>query len=794
MSDTQPTSSAGTGGNGTTNGLHVGRRMRRKEDPPLIQGKGTFIDDIQPGGMLHAAFVRSTEAHARIASIDTSAAAARPGIQAVFTGDDLDLEAGLPLAWVPPGVEVKAPDHWPLAKDAVKHVGDPVAVVIGRDRYAVVDAAEDVLVDYDPLPAVVDPEAALEGAPFVHDDLGTNKVHEWSLGGDVESALARLRRRRGAPLHQPPHRGRADRDARRDRRLPRRRADGHELHPGAALPQALPRPPAGDDRGPRAGDRPRRGRRLRLQAPDLRRGDPARLGVAPAEPAGQVDRDALGEHGRLPPRPRPDRLREDRRQAGRHVHRPAREDHRGLRRVHDAADAADPVAGRIRDDRLLPLGRGPDGHHGGDDQQDGHGRDPRRRAARGHPLHRGHDRPARPRAGDGPARYPAQELHPRRGLPGGDRDRDGLRLGQLPGHAGQAARALRPGGRARKDPRRQAPRGRLLDLDRDLRPRALAGDRPERARRPGRPDGVGAGARARHGRGHRLHGHVAARPGARDGLRPDRGRPARGRPRAGRGHARRHLAGPAGPGHLRLALAGRGRRGDRPRDRQGGGEGEGDRRAQAGGGARGHRGARGQVRRRRLARLRPHARRDRGLRLHPRGQPARGPGARPGGPRVLRPGELRVPVRGARRGRRGRPGDRQDRPRPLHRGRRLRPGDQPEPDRRPDPRRHRPRRSARRSSSTWPTTRTGSSPRARSSTTRCPSAAELPSFETRPHGDAVARQLARREGRRRGGHDRGERRGHERGDRRAAARRRRLHQHAPHAHAGVGGASRRREG
>ena len=157
-----------------TNG-HVGRRMRRKEDPPLIEGRGNYVDDIQPGGTLHAAFVRSTEAHATIASIDTSAAAARPGIEAVFTGADLDLEAGLPLAWVPPGVEVTAPVHWPLAKDAVKHVGDPVAVVIGRDRYAVVDAAEDVLVDYDPLPAVVDPEAALmPGAPLQFEALGSN--------------------------------------------------------------------------------------------------------------------------------------------------------------------------------------------------------------------------------------------------------------------------------------------------------------------------------------------------------------------------------------------------------------------------------------------------------------------------------------------------------------------------------------------------------------------------------------------------------------------------------------------
>ena len=74
------------------------------------------------------------------------------------------------MAWVPPGVEVNAPEHWPLAKGAVKHVGDPVAVVVGEDRYAVVDAAEDVLVEYEPLPVVIDPEAALQdGSPLVHD-------------------------------------------------------------------------------------------------------------------------------------------------------------------------------------------------------------------------------------------------------------------------------------------------------------------------------------------------------------------------------------------------------------------------------------------------------------------------------------------------------------------------------------------------------------------------------------------------------------------------------------------------
>ncbi|HWE15028.1 MAG TPA: xanthine dehydrogenase family protein molybdopterin-binding subunit [Solirubrobacteraceae bacterium] len=173
-------------------GGHVGRVMRRKEDPPLITGRARYVDDISLPGTLWAGIIRSPEAHAKIVSIDSSAATARAGIQAVFTGEDMsDLGGPLPCAWVPPGVEVNNPDHWPLAKDAVKHVGDPVAVVLGDDRYAVMDAVEDVVVEYEPLPVVVDPEAAAAGAPFVHEQFGTNKVHEWSLGGgDVEAGFA----------------------------------------------------------------------------------------------------------------------------------------------------------------------------------------------------------------------------------------------------------------------------------------------------------------------------------------------------------------------------------------------------------------------------------------------------------------------------------------------------------------------------------------------------------------------------------------------------------------------------
>ena len=171
---------------------HVGKPLRRKEDPRLITGRARYVDDISLPGQVWAAIVRSPEAHARIVSIDGSAALERPGIHAVYTGADMaDLGGPLPMAWAPPGVEVANPPHWPLARGEVNHVGDPVAVVLGDDRYAVVDAAEDVVVEYEPLPAVVDPEAALAGGPFVHEELGTNKVHFWSLpGGDVEQGFA----------------------------------------------------------------------------------------------------------------------------------------------------------------------------------------------------------------------------------------------------------------------------------------------------------------------------------------------------------------------------------------------------------------------------------------------------------------------------------------------------------------------------------------------------------------------------------------------------------------------------
>jgi carbon-monoxide dehydrogenase large subunit len=173
---------------------YAGRAMRRKEDPRLITGRGRYIDDIAVPGMLYAAIVRSPEAHARILSIDTSAAQERDDVIAVFTGEDLvgDFAAPMAMAWAPPGVEIKTPESWPLSRGEVKFVGDPVAVVVGTDRYSVVDAADQVVVEYDPKPVIVDPEKALEpGAPLVWDQFGTNKTHEWSVsGGDIDAALA----------------------------------------------------------------------------------------------------------------------------------------------------------------------------------------------------------------------------------------------------------------------------------------------------------------------------------------------------------------------------------------------------------------------------------------------------------------------------------------------------------------------------------------------------------------------------------------------------------------------------
>ena len=149
----------------------VGRRVKRREDPRLIQGRGTYVDDVTIAGMQHLAFKRSDVAHGRIRSIDTRAAAAIDGVEAVFTG----AQVAEFLGPMPVGTPFPSPEHRAVAVDAVRFVGDPVAVVVACDRYVARDAADAVEVDYDPLPAVVDPEAAMTGRPAaLHADYPDN--------------------------------------------------------------------------------------------------------------------------------------------------------------------------------------------------------------------------------------------------------------------------------------------------------------------------------------------------------------------------------------------------------------------------------------------------------------------------------------------------------------------------------------------------------------------------------------------------------------------------------------------
>src|SRR5215210_2330053 len=151
-------------------GSILGTAVRRVEDPDLLVGDARFVDDLPIAGALHLVFVRSTYAHARIISVDVDDARAMPGVAAVFTAADLQLPRYEGLMVL--NDQCKRP---PLAEDKVRFVGDCVAAVLASTRAEAVDAAEAVIVEYDPLPAVVDPEAALApGAPRQFEELGSN--------------------------------------------------------------------------------------------------------------------------------------------------------------------------------------------------------------------------------------------------------------------------------------------------------------------------------------------------------------------------------------------------------------------------------------------------------------------------------------------------------------------------------------------------------------------------------------------------------------------------------------------
>ncbi len=169
---------------------YIGRAMKRKEDPRFITGRGNYLDDIVLPNMLHAAIVRSPFAHARIRSIDTSAAASMPGVAGVFVGDDIDLPP-LPYAWQVAGVENNVNTPSTLAKGEVHWVGDPVAVVVADTVERARDAAEAIELDLEELPGVSDAAKAVEsGAPQLHENAPNNIVFTWSCGKRDETDQA----------------------------------------------------------------------------------------------------------------------------------------------------------------------------------------------------------------------------------------------------------------------------------------------------------------------------------------------------------------------------------------------------------------------------------------------------------------------------------------------------------------------------------------------------------------------------------------------------------------------------
>ena len=167
----------------------LGSSIKRREDPRFITGKGHYTDDLKLPGLTHAAFVRSPHANAKIRRIDTSKAAKAPGVVAIFTGKDMTGVNSLPCGWLLP--ELKIPAHMPLATDAARYVGDPVAVVIAESQAAASDAADLVAVDWEVLPSVTATEkAAAKGAPQIHEVAPGNVAFHWQIGDGAATDAA----------------------------------------------------------------------------------------------------------------------------------------------------------------------------------------------------------------------------------------------------------------------------------------------------------------------------------------------------------------------------------------------------------------------------------------------------------------------------------------------------------------------------------------------------------------------------------------------------------------------------
>ena len=171
----------------------MGTPLPRKEDRRLLTGKGKYVSDIVIPGALHAVFVRSEYAHAKILSIDTSEAEELAGIERIYTGDQIKhLIKSMPQPIVQPALPAHYPTFWPLAVDKVTFHGEPVALVVARDKYVAEDAAELVFVDYEELEPVLDPEEALKPeSAIIHEKDGTNEIFSMTFtGGDTEASQA----------------------------------------------------------------------------------------------------------------------------------------------------------------------------------------------------------------------------------------------------------------------------------------------------------------------------------------------------------------------------------------------------------------------------------------------------------------------------------------------------------------------------------------------------------------------------------------------------------------------------
>jgi carbon-monoxide dehydrogenase large subunit len=168
-----------------------GSGIRRREDPRLITGTALYTDDLTLPGMVHAAMLRSPHAHARITRIDVRRAKEAPGVLDVFIGADVDRLKPVPCAWLIPNSGLKIAGYQCIVKDTVRYVGDIVAVVVADTAYQSHDALGLIDVDYEPLPAVIDPKkAAQPGAPQLHGDVPNNEAFHWVVsGGDIDAAF-----------------------------------------------------------------------------------------------------------------------------------------------------------------------------------------------------------------------------------------------------------------------------------------------------------------------------------------------------------------------------------------------------------------------------------------------------------------------------------------------------------------------------------------------------------------------------------------------------------------------------